>query len=653
MSIVYREGLGRPLTWQELDGNFREVEGITQSTADDIKRAVASDVTAAQNAASDAQSSANQAATSAGVVGPQVRESLRRSYAEAGFNLVDGSFELGGTLVNPNDALLQSTTGKAFTGPAGTVTAGTNPASGGFVPISGSIYGIATINDITSGRFSVGSTLLVTDRNYAVFKVVSGGTVDGIGIINAGGGNTAKYDWSQPTAGDPRHFGGKANDATFDSTTAVKYASNGLRLYFDGIYTVSDEIVIKSNCIIRSIGKSGLMAKAGSNMSGKAVCRMSSLPIGQTPNMNDINQQVRGLSQSGQLYLNANNVADFAFYGRGIAAESELDFIVGEKAKVCGVALLTSWFSAVKTGFFGLNSGVNVTIGSPLAGETGDIFVNGLHFPLVASYNTLVPVGASYNQDGTAAEQKTAAGVLLGIGFGNKIGTLVSQASQGANLVASKTIGFDIGSAYVENGSRATPSRKTSVLIASDNDDNATLPIGLLHLESGQQILNRSRNLLLDVGSLYRYDNVQSFDSACVAESVKVANPSFYVRNAYSNIPPNALIYERASIEVFTNGQVDTGTAVTSRLSTKWLFRKGNNILKVKLSEPTSAPVTIRLTTNGTAEFFNVSDELSIGLSSARTDGNWYDITISSATSTPGIKATLAVYRRLSAWDAI
>lgn len=56
-----------------------------------------------------------------------VREALRRSYAEAGLNLVDGSFEAGGTLVNSNDVLLQERTGKAFSGPAGTVAPGTNP----------------------------------------------------------------------------------------------------------------------------------------------------------------------------------------------------------------------------------------------------------------------------------------------------------------------------------------------------------------------------------------------------------------------------------------------------------------------------------------------------------------------------------------------
>lgn len=67
------------------------------------------------------------------------REALRRSYAEAGYHLVDGSFEVGGTLVNNNDVLLHEASGKGFTGPAGTVAAGTNPSSGGFVDVSDKI----------------------------------------------------------------------------------------------------------------------------------------------------------------------------------------------------------------------------------------------------------------------------------------------------------------------------------------------------------------------------------------------------------------------------------------------------------------------------------------------------------------------------------
>ena len=54
----------------------------------------------------------------------QIRAALLRSYAEAGYNLVAGSFEAGGTLVNANDVLLQERTGKGFTGPAGKVDAG-------------------------------------------------------------------------------------------------------------------------------------------------------------------------------------------------------------------------------------------------------------------------------------------------------------------------------------------------------------------------------------------------------------------------------------------------------------------------------------------------------------------------------------------------
>lgn len=79
--------------------------------------------------------------------GTQAREALRRSYAEAGYNLVDGSFEAGGTLVNANDVLLQERTGKAFSGPAGTVAAGTNPASGGFVARSNQLSAFITIRN--------------------------------------------------------------------------------------------------------------------------------------------------------------------------------------------------------------------------------------------------------------------------------------------------------------------------------------------------------------------------------------------------------------------------------------------------------------------------------------------------------------------------
>jgi len=82
------------------------------------------------------------------------REALRRSYAEAGYNLVDGSFEAGGTIRNANDVLLQERTGKAFSGPAGTYPAGTSTA--GFIDVSNAVNtALKTINDLRlfSGAF--------------------------------------------------------------------------------------------------------------------------------------------------------------------------------------------------------------------------------------------------------------------------------------------------------------------------------------------------------------------------------------------------------------------------------------------------------------------------------------------------------------------
>jgi len=61
---------------------------------------------------------------------PSVIEALRRTYAEAGYTLVDGSFEDGGEITGSADVLLYKSNGEAYSGPIGSVPAGTNPTSG-------------------------------------------------------------------------------------------------------------------------------------------------------------------------------------------------------------------------------------------------------------------------------------------------------------------------------------------------------------------------------------------------------------------------------------------------------------------------------------------------------------------------------------------
>lgn len=70
-----------------------------------------------------------------GKLEPRIDEALYRSYAEAGYNVV-GTFQEGFTYVNTNDVGIDKATGKGYTGPAGTVAAGTDPTSGGFVDVS-------------------------------------------------------------------------------------------------------------------------------------------------------------------------------------------------------------------------------------------------------------------------------------------------------------------------------------------------------------------------------------------------------------------------------------------------------------------------------------------------------------------------------------
>lgn len=108
------------------------------------------------------------------------REALRRSCAEAGYTLVTGSFEAGGTLVKANDVLLQECTGKVFSGPAGAVAAGANPASGPFVDRSSALFrstanmpSLAALSSLSVSRSKVAGYATVVGDLPGVYQFVS------------------------------------------------------------------------------------------------------------------------------------------------------------------------------------------------------------------------------------------------------------------------------------------------------------------------------------------------------------------------------------------------------------------------------------------------------------------------------------------------
>lgn len=95
-------------------------------------------------------------------------EALRRSYAEAGYNVV-GTFRGGFTIVNANDVGIDEETGKGFTGPAGPVAAGTDPASGGFTDVSASYPKEFSLEQIGCGNGSDLADFVELAESLAVY----------------------------------------------------------------------------------------------------------------------------------------------------------------------------------------------------------------------------------------------------------------------------------------------------------------------------------------------------------------------------------------------------------------------------------------------------------------------------------------------------
>lgn len=124
---------------------------------------------------------------------PAGLESLRRSYVEAGYNVV-GTFQAGFTYVNPNDVGIDEVTGKGFTGPAGPVDAGTDPTGGGFVDRSAVLKNTFTgTPDYTGAPLYDGNDqarVTATDNSPLLAAVLDNGAVsDGVLTINLPAGH--------------------------------------------------------------------------------------------------------------------------------------------------------------------------------------------------------------------------------------------------------------------------------------------------------------------------------------------------------------------------------------------------------------------------------------------------------------------------------
>lgn len=108
----------------------------------------------------------------------QVREALRRSYAEAGYNLVVGSFEVGGTVTTAADVLLYEADGVAYSwgGPLPyTVGENSTPATTGGVGLGAWVsVGDASARNEINTKLSDGTFPATIKYKYRLLSVIDG-----------------------------------------------------------------------------------------------------------------------------------------------------------------------------------------------------------------------------------------------------------------------------------------------------------------------------------------------------------------------------------------------------------------------------------------------------------------------------------------------
>ena len=131
------------------------------------------------------------------------REALRRTYLEVGLNLVDDSFEQGGTLTTIADILLEEKTGKCYSWTGSfpkVVAAGTLPTSEvEFVDKSQQIFSkvyVSSVFGLLEETWKLNDVIILSDRGNGLFVIRSAGdhTVNNLDILPAGLGLVAVLD---------------------------------------------------------------------------------------------------------------------------------------------------------------------------------------------------------------------------------------------------------------------------------------------------------------------------------------------------------------------------------------------------------------------------------------------------------------------------
>lgn len=158
MTIIKRADLGRPLTWDELDDNFQQVDDLTAAASAAVSSASASATAAAGSATASATSAtdaANSAANAAATIVSAVKSIV--------------TFTTGGTLNSNLDRISDGTYLYYWTGaypvtvPAGSTVTGTGGIAAGFWAVDNDLV---LRQNLASGEEEEGDALLAVKQPF-------------------------------------------------------------------------------------------------------------------------------------------------------------------------------------------------------------------------------------------------------------------------------------------------------------------------------------------------------------------------------------------------------------------------------------------------------------------------------------------------------
>ena len=448
----------------------------------------------------------------------------------------------------------------------------------------------------------------------------------------------------------PERFGAITDNENFDCLPAIKQAIETGVLYLSPgkTYYVNDEVVIPSGLIMFTNSATIKASPNGDWFSRKkAVVRASSKNVGESPDLTMPEQQTRGVRHLGVLNIDANNLADHAYYGFGVVAESITDVIYAYNATNTGIVLIGSWYHKVNK-YMSVNCARGVCIGYPINGETGDTFVNAISFGAVYAYDTTRSSTYGFDPYGNINAQLIGAGVILGKALGSSIDVLTAETTSGAGLATANAVNWSVNTAYFEKcGLSAIDPANPDVAILSTtaNIEDHAIDFGNVHFGISTGIFHRYESTeFINIDSIYRIDRKITWNTNSKERSAYVKYGNYYYLDAYSYTKPKFITNE-SGVDVLLSDFGLVFRDYSNVYSRDFVFPGGDVYFNCGISTGSVSGLDFQITSDDGIQYITTSSSpYSIKLSGKRTAGNVYKISF----ATPNAEASGDGYVYLS-----